>query len=81
MTRDILTIQASTVTSKSAFSFSGRVLNEKRSRLNPQSVEVCICYKDHLDAAERIQDAAPPGDSSKEDDEVLLESENDEDST
>ena len=40
--RDILTVQASTVASESAFSFSGRVLNERRSRLSPQSLEVCI---------------------------------------
>ncbi|KAK1403719.1 hypothetical protein POM88_003324 [Heracleum sosnowskyi] len=56
MARDILIVQASTVASESAFSFSGRILNERRSRLSPSSLEVCICYKDHLDAEERIQD-------------------------
>ncbi|KAK1356404.1 hypothetical protein POM88_049660 [Heracleum sosnowskyi] len=34
MARDILTVQASTVASESAFSFSGRILNERRSRLS-----------------------------------------------
>ncbi|KAK8965717.1 hypothetical protein KSP40_PGU020154 [Platanthera guangdongensis] len=46
MTRDLLTIQASTVASESVFSLSGRVLNERRSRLSEESLEICICYKD-----------------------------------
>lgn len=82
MARDILTVQASTVASESAFSLGGRVLNEKRSRLNPQSLEVCICYKDHLAAAKRVQDQESDEDSSDDDDdEISLESETTEDST
>ncbi|KAK1414538.1 hypothetical protein QVD17_30284 [Tagetes erecta] len=56
MARDLLTVQASTVASESAFSFSGRVLSVRRTRLTPTALEMCICLKDHLDAAERIQD-------------------------
>ncbi|KAJ9553532.1 hypothetical protein OSB04_017577 [Centaurea solstitialis] len=52
---DVLTIQASTVASESAFSLSGRVISERRSRLSPQSVECCICLKDFLDGEDRIQ--------------------------
>ena len=55
ITRDLLTVQASTVASESAFSVSGRVLSIRRTRLTPAAVEMCICLKDHLDAAERIQ--------------------------
>ncbi|MFS7928440.1 putative HAT dimerization domain, ribonuclease H-like superfamily [Helianthus anomalus] len=58
MARDLLTVQASTVASESAFSLSGRVLSIRRTRLTPESVEMCICLKDHLDAAERVQDVA-----------------------
>ncbi|KAE8675306.1 Ubiquitin-like protein ATG12 [Hibiscus syriacus] len=47
MARDLLTVQASTVASESAFSVSGRVISQRRSRLSPESVEVCICLKDY----------------------------------
>ncbi|KAK1404300.1 hypothetical protein POM88_003905 [Heracleum sosnowskyi] len=78
MACDILTVQASTVASESAFSFSGRILNERRSRLSSSSLEVCICYKDHLDAEERIQDVDSAEDSSSSDEEF---STNEEDSS
>ncbi|KAD6118748.1 hypothetical protein E3N88_10019 [Mikania micrantha] len=55
MARDLLSVQASTVASKSAFSLSGRVLSIRRTRLTPASLEMCICLKDHLDAMERVQ--------------------------
>jgi hypothetical protein len=58
MARDLLTVQASTVASESAFSLSGRVLSIRRTRLTPASLEMCICLKDHLDAAERIQNVS-----------------------
>ena len=53
MVRDLLTVQASTVVSESAFSVSGRVISQRRSRLSPESVEMCICLKDYLDGAAR----------------------------
>ncbi|KAI3683113.1 hypothetical protein L1987_83613 [Smallanthus sonchifolius] len=56
MARDVLTVQASTVTSESAFSFSGMVLSIRRTRLTPLAMEMCICLKDHLDAMDMIQD-------------------------
>ncbi|KAE8729565.1 GEM-like protein 7 [Hibiscus syriacus] len=55
MARDLLTVQASTVASESAFSVSGMVISQRRSRLSPESVEVCICLKDYLDGAARKQ--------------------------
>ena len=55
MARDLLTVQASTVASESAFSVSGRVISQRRSMLSPESVECCICLKDYLDRAARIQ--------------------------
>ena len=55
MAKDLLTVQASTVASESAFFLSGRVISLRRTKLTSTSVEMCICLKDHLDAAERIQ--------------------------
>ena len=55
MARDLLSVQASMVALESVFSTSGRVLSIRRTGLTPASLEMCICLKDHLDAAERIQ--------------------------
>ncbi|GKC52268.1 putative AC transposase [Tanacetum coccineum] len=59
MAMDIISAQASSVASESAFSTSGRVLSIRRSRLTPASLEMCMCLKDHLDAKERKQDKCP----------------------
>ncbi|PWA81457.1 ribonuclease H-like domain-containing protein [Artemisia annua] len=55
MARDLLAVQASTVASESAFSDSGRIISERRTRLTPEAVEVCVCLKDYLDGVDRIQ--------------------------
>ncbi|GJR18556.1 zinc finger BED domain-containing protein RICESLEEPER 2 [Tanacetum coccineum] len=55
MARDLLTVQASMVASESAFSISGRIISERRLRLTPESVEVCVCLKDYLDREDRVQ--------------------------
>ncbi|GJX43381.1 zinc finger BED domain-containing protein RICESLEEPER 2 [Tanacetum coccineum] len=55
MARDILSVQATSVASESAFSTSGRVLSIRRTRLTPASLEMCMCLKGHLDATDRIQ--------------------------
>nr|GEV37599.1 zinc finger BED domain-containing protein RICESLEEPER 2-like [Tanacetum cinerariifolium] len=52
---DIISVQANSVASESAFSTSGRVLSIRRTRLTPTSLEMCMCLKDHLDAQERKQ--------------------------
>ena len=46
MLLDILAIQISTVASESAFSTSGRVLNEYRNSLSTLIVEVLLCTQD-----------------------------------
>ncbi|GJR37274.1 zinc finger BED domain-containing protein RICESLEEPER 2 [Tanacetum coccineum] len=56
---DIISVQASSVASESAFSTSGRVLSIRRTRLTPASLKMCMCLKDHLDAKERKQDKCP----------------------
>ena len=55
MARDLFSVQATSVASESAFSTSGRVLSNRRTRLTPASLEMCICLKDHLDAIKRRQ--------------------------
>ncbi|KAK1419079.1 hypothetical protein QVD17_28236 [Tagetes erecta] len=55
MARDLLSSQASTVASESAFSTCAGVISLRRTRLSPEAVEMCICLKDHLDAVDRIQ--------------------------
>ena len=57
MARDLFTVQASTVASESAFSLSGRVISERRSKLTAESMQVCVCLKDYLDGVERIQNS------------------------
>lgn len=46
--RDIFAIPVSTVASESAFSTSGRVLSEHRSRLTPELLEALMCSQDWL---------------------------------
>jgi len=75
MARDLLTVQASTVASESAFSVSGRVISQRRSRLSPESVECCICLKDYLDGAARIQHLTTLEDAIDADVETTLHNE------
>ncbi|GKB85841.1 zinc finger BED domain-containing protein RICESLEEPER 2-like protein, partial [Tanacetum coccineum] len=55
----LLTVQASTVASESAFPVSERVISPRRIKLTPLAVKVCICLKDQLDSMERIQNISP----------------------
>ncbi|KAJ6805043.1 zinc finger BED domain-containing protein RICESLEEPER 2 [Iris pallida] len=48
MARDFLAIPISTVSSESAFSTGGRVIDPHRSRLNPDTIEALICTQDWL---------------------------------
>nr|GEW81945.1 zinc finger BED domain-containing protein RICESLEEPER 2-like [Tanacetum cinerariifolium] len=52
---DIISVQATLVASKSVFSTSGRVLSIQTTRLTAESLEMCMCLKDHLDAKEGKQ--------------------------
>ena len=46
MVRDILAIPVSTVASESAFSTTGRVLDDFHNNLSPNTVEALICTQD-----------------------------------
>jgi len=58
LARDILTIPVSMVPSESAFSTAGRIIEERRTSLTPEMVEVLICLKDLENASFRIQHIA-----------------------
>ena len=75
MARDLLTVQASTVASESAFSVSGRVILQRRSRLSPESVECCICLKDYLDGAAQKQHMTSLEDALDDDMETTIHNE------
>ncbi|XP_066338653.1 uncharacterized protein [Miscanthus floridulus] len=51
MARDILAVTASTVPSESAFSTSGRIINDHRTRLAGSTVEALLCFQDWLRTA------------------------------
>ena len=63
------------VASESVFSVSGRVVSRRRSRLSPESVECCICLKDYLDGAARIQHLTTLEDAIDADVETTLHNE------
>ena len=56
MARDLLTPPVSTVPSESVFSESGRVLDERRSRLAPHTLEMLMCCTSWFYAEKRITD-------------------------
>ena len=58
LARDILTIPVSTVSLKSAFSTTGRIIEERKTSLTPEMVEMLICLKDWKNASLRMQHTA-----------------------
>ena len=46
LARDIMSVPVSTVSSESCFSLTGRVIEERRRRLQPHTVEMLTCIKD-----------------------------------
>ncbi|GKA55401.1 zinc finger BED domain-containing protein RICESLEEPER 2 [Tanacetum coccineum] len=71
MAMNIISVQATSVASESAFSTSGRVLSIRKTRLTPASLEMCMCLKDHLDAQERKQDKSSLENSVDFEEEIL----------
>ena len=46
MARDIISVPVSTIFSESCFSLTGRIIEERRRRLSPETVEMLTCLKD-----------------------------------
>jgi hypothetical protein len=58
MARDIMSVPVSTVSSKSCFSFTARILEDRQRCLLPEHVEMLTCMKD-WDQAVRKEQHAP----------------------
>jgi hypothetical protein len=46
LARDLISVPVSTISSESAFSLCGRIIEERRRRLAPEMVEMLLCMKD-----------------------------------
>ena len=46
LARDVISVPVSTISSESAFSLCGRIIEERRRRLAPEMVEMLLCMKD-----------------------------------
>jgi len=55
LARDVLTVPVSTVSSESAFSLSGRILEDRRTSLTSEMVEILMTVKDWELAEQRAQ--------------------------
>jgi hypothetical protein len=55
LAKDIFTMPVSTISSESTFSTTGRIIEERRWRLNPETVEALTCFKDRENAKLRLQ--------------------------
>ncbi|CAG8825813.1 25531_t:CDS:2, partial [Gigaspora rosea] len=48
MARDVLAIPITSVASKSIFSIAGRIIDDERSNLSPETAEMLVCGQDWL---------------------------------
>jgi len=55
LARDVMTVPVSTISSESAFSMTGRIIEERRRRLGPEVVEMLALIKDWEQADARLQ--------------------------
>ena len=65
---DILAVSMFTVASKSAFSASRHVLDEKRSWMTSETMEMLLCFKDWLDTEARLQNKSEHSTTSSDED-------------
>jgi len=55
LARDVMTVPVLTISSESAFSMTGRIIEERRRRLGPEVVEMLALIKDWEQADARLQ--------------------------
>ena len=58
LARDVLSVPVSTVSSKSAFSLTGKILEDRRTSLYSDMVEILLSTKDWTLAEKRLQNIA-----------------------
>ncbi|WVZ96399.1 hypothetical protein U9M48_042039 [Paspalum notatum var. saurae] len=58
LAKDVLTVPVSTISSESTFSLTGKIIEERRRRLNPKMVEMLTCIKDWEEGEARAQHTA-----------------------
>ena len=58
LTRDVLSVPVSTVSSESAFSLAGRIIDDRRTSLTPDMVKTLMSVKDGELARRRAQHTA-----------------------
>ena len=68
--RDLLAMPMSTIASELAFSAGRCVLDEKRSRMTGETMEMLLYFKDWLDAKARLQDKGGHDTGSDDDDDT-----------
>ena len=74
LARDVLTVPVSTVSSESAFSLSGRIIEERRTSLSNEMVEVLMTVKDWEQAESRLQHTADNKDLEESFENLYLDS-------
>jgi hypothetical protein len=55
LAKDIFSVPISTISPEATFSLTGRIIEERRRRLNPETVEALTCIKDWEAAEARLQ--------------------------
>ena len=68
--RDLLAMSISMVASESAFNIGWHVLDQKRSKMTGEMVEMLLYFKDWLDAKARLQDKGGHDTGSDDDDDT-----------
>ena len=74
LARDMLTVPVSTVSSESAFSLSGRIIEERRTSLSNEMVEILMTVKDWEQAESRLQHTAQNTDLEESFENLYLDS-------
>jgi hypothetical protein len=55
LAKDVFSVPVSTISSEATFSTTGRIIEERRRRLNPETVKALTCIKDWEAAESRLQ--------------------------
>jgi hypothetical protein len=66
MAKDVLIVPVSTILSESTFSMTGGIIEERRRRLKPETVEWLTCIKDWELAETRLQHSVEDKELEKE---------------